>query len=56
MDEYDANEWLTKAITNMAHIEFSNLACIRSPTTGLELLANQSALLFMYKKINYLVR
>lgn len=44
MDKYDANELLTKAITNMVHIQFSNLACIISPTTGLELLANQSAL------------
>jgi len=44
MDEYDANEWLTKAITNMSHIQFSNLGCITSPTIRLVLLANQSAL------------
>lgn len=48
MDEYDANEWLTEAITNMARIQFSNLACLRSPTTGLELQTN--LLLAMYKK------
>ncbi len=49
MDEYNANEWLTEAITT--NYSFPILPAQRSPKTGLEMLASQPALV-MYKEKN----